>query len=101
MMKVSGLFLMLVSFAGVLNIPECGRQKPAAHAEEQGKRATPAPTSTPGTKEKPGTMDSEIKEIAAGGHCTVFQSFVFLARNAQTYQALRTFNVNLPDQEAE
>jgi hypothetical protein len=101
MMKVSGLFLILASFAGILNIPECGCQKLAAHAEEQGKRAKPAPTSVPGTQEKSGTMNSEIKELAVGGHCTVFESFVFVARDAQTYQALKTLNINLPDHDAE
>ena len=101
MMKVSGLFLMLVSFAGMVNLPECDRQKPAAHAEEQGKRARPEPTSTAGTKEKPGTMEGEIKELAAGGHCTIFESFVFVARDPQTYQAVKSLNINLPDQDAE
>jgi hypothetical protein len=101
MMKFSCLFLMLISFAGVVNMPECDRQKSKAPAQEQGKRATPAPTTTPGEKEKTGTMDGEIKELAAGSHCPVFESFVFVARDVHTYQALRILNISLPDQDAD
>jgi len=99
MIKLGGLFLVVASFAGIVNTLECDQQKPKAHAEEQGKRATPAPTSTPVTK--PGTVSGEIKELSAGSHCTVLESFVFVARDAQTYQALESLNISLPDLDAD
>jgi hypothetical protein len=99
MMKFSGLFLILISFTGLVHLRECNHPKPARGAE-QDKLDTPAPTAVPGEKEKPGTMDGEIKELAAGNHCSVFESFVFVARDAHTYQALKTLNITLPDQDA-
>ena len=81
MTRLSGLSLLLVTLAGVVNMPECNRER-SASVEEQGRRATPAPTSTPGEKEKPGTMDGEIKDLAAGNHCAVLESFVFVAGSA-------------------
>jgi hypothetical protein len=99
MTRLSGLSLLLVALAGVVNMPECNRER-SASVEEQRRRATPAPTSTPGEKEKPGTMDGEIKDLAAGNHCAVLESFVFVARDSQTYRALRILNIALPDQDA-
>jgi hypothetical protein len=101
MMKVSGLFLMLVSFAGVVGILKCDHQKPPASGEQQSNRGTPASTVKPGTKEEPGTMAGEIKDLAAGNHCDVFESFVFVARDAQTYEQLQSLNVSLPAQNAD
>ena len=99
-MKLSGVFLMLLSFAGMANMIECKHQNPAARAE-QDKRTPPAPVSKNEEKERPATMDGEIKQLAGGGHCPVFESFVFVARDAQTYQALKSLNLTLPDQDAE
>lgn len=100
-MKLSGLFLMLVSFAGIVSLLKCDQPKPKPGAEEQTKRGTPAPTSTPGRKGDPGTMDGEIKQLAAGNHCTVFESFVFVARDLETYAALESLKITLPNQDAD
>lgn len=101
MMRLSGLFLMLVSFAGIVSLHKCDQQKPKVGTEAQTNHNTPAPTSTPGRKGDPGTMDSEIKQLAAGSHCTVFESFVFVARDSQTYAALASLNITLPTQDAD
>ena len=46
-------------------------------------------------------MDGEIKQLAAGSHCSVSESFVFVARDAQSYQALESLNLKLPSQSAD
>lgn len=43
----------------------------------------------------------EIKELAAGNHSTIFESFVLIARDFKTYDALRAVNPSLPEQSAE
>jgi hypothetical protein len=101
MMKLSGILLILASMAGVVSFPKCDSHKTSARPEEQGKRGSPAPTSTPAGKETPETMDGEIKELAAGTHCIVFESFVFVARDVQTYQVLQSLNITLPEQGAD
>jgi hypothetical protein len=98
MMRLSGIFLMLVSFSSLVNMIECDGKNPKA-GTEQGKRA--APTATPLAKERPEAMNGEVKELAAGSNCTVFESFVFVARDPQTYQELESLNITLPDQGAE
>lgn len=98
-MKLIGLFLLLISFAGLVNMPEGDQQKSKTRVEQPREGAAPAPTATPETKQRPGTMDTEIKQLAVGGHCAVFESFVFVARDAETYQALENLNINLPTQD--
>lgn len=89
---------MLVWFAGVANMVQCNQHNSKLPAEEQGKRTTPAQRSTNEESERPGNMDGEIKQLAAGSHCTVSESFVFVARDLQTYQALESLKLNLPTQ---
>jgi len=101
MTRLGGLVLVLPMVASLVNIPRCDQQKSKPLGEQQSNRATPAKTSAAGAGERPGAMDGEIQELAAGAHCTVFESFVFVARDAQTYQALKTINLDLPDRSAE
>jgi hypothetical protein len=103
MMKLSGVFLVLVSIGGIVSSPNCDQQKPKAPNANQSNKSTPAPTATPQPKETPTTMEGEVKELAAGTHCTVFESFVLVARDQETYAALRSMNqnINLPDEDAD
>ncbi len=45
--------------------------------------------------------DSQLTELAAGNYGQMRESFVLVARDAQTYAALHTMITNLPDQSAE
>jgi hypothetical protein len=100
MMKLSGVCLMLISIAGIVSIPNCDQQKLKTPSGQQGNSAKPVPATTPPGKEKPAPMDGDITELAAGSHCTVFESFVLVARDQETYSALREMNLNikLPDE---
>jgi len=100
MIKTSGLLMMLLSFA-VVSAVECNRQQPKTANQQQSNRTEPGSLSNQGAKEKPVTMDGEVKQLAAGAHCTVFESFVFVARDEQTYQALNGLQLKLPAQSAD
>ena len=45
--------------------------------------------------------NGEIKELAAGGHGTISESFLFVARDAETYATLRRMHEALPEHGAE
>src|SRR5712664_4042100 len=100
MTRLSGAVFMLVSLASIMTILKCDQQNPKTATEQRSNRPTPAPTSLAQREGDPGTMGSDIKQLAAGNHCTVVESFVFVARDAQTYQALKTLKINVPDQDA-
>lgn len=101
-MKLGGILFMLVSLAGILTTPNCDHQNANA-PKNQGNRATPAPTPMPKEMETPVPTDGEIKELVAGAYCTVLESFVIVARDPETYAALRAMNQNikLPDEAAD
>ena len=91
-MKLSVLILLLISFTGMVNALECSR--PVTPPTEQRKPAMPSPNPTP-TTDQSGTMNTETKELAASTHCSVFESFVFVAREPQGYAALKNLNINV------
>jgi hypothetical protein len=95
MKKLNLLFLMIIALAG--NLPDCAQQKSKG---TQGS-ASPAPATTPRDKDKPVVMENEVRQIAAGSHCTVFESLVLVVRDASTYAALKELNLNLPEQSAD
>jgi hypothetical protein len=46
-------------------------------------------------------VSGEIKELAAGGYSSVMESFIVVARDAQTYAELRRLHKNLPEHGAD
>jgi hypothetical protein len=96
--KLSAAVLVLALSAG--SAGGCGRAGRGGadnSAAQQPKKTMPTPT--PQTGETP-VPTSELKELAAGVYSSVHESFVLVARDAQTYAALRTLIQNLPDQPA-
>jgi hypothetical protein len=62
------------------------------------KNTTPGPTSA---RDVEGTVKGEIKVLAAGGYSQVNDAFVAVARDAETYAALRELAKDLPDMNAD
>jgi hypothetical protein len=60
----------------------------------------PAPASAGGEENLEMKGSGEIKELAAGGHSSVEESFVAVARDAQTYASLRRSYQSLPELDA-
>ena len=58
------------------------------------RNATPTPSPSPAER---GNVNSEIKILSQGGHSSVSESFVAVARDAQTYSELRRLDDRLPE----
>jgi hypothetical protein len=95
---------MIVTF--IVNTASACTVEPreAADAGEQSKskKQTPQPTPTPlpapyGEDRLETNVLSEIKELAAGGYGAVKESFIFVARDTETYASLRKLNNQLPE----
>src|SRR4051794_27567990 len=99
--KLSAAMLVLALSAG--SAGGCGRAGRGGDdnsAPQQSKQPSKSmPTPTPQTGE-PTVPTSELKELAAGAYGSIHESFVLVARDAQTYAALRTLVPTLPDQPA-
>ncbi|MCA1555766.1 MAG: protease complex subunit PrcB family protein, partial [Acidobacteria bacterium] len=71
-----------------------------ASASEQSKSKpqaqTPAPTPI-GEDKLEAKGSGEIKELAAGGYSSIRESFIIVARDAQTYALLKELNERLPE----
>ncbi|MFL6209616.1 MAG: protease complex subunit PrcB family protein [Pyrinomonadaceae bacterium] len=95
--KLSAALLVLALSAG--SAGGCGRAGRGADnsAAQQPKKTMPTPT--PQTGEMP-VPTSELNELATGAYSSVHESFVLVARDAQTYAALRPLVQDLPDQPA-
>jgi hypothetical protein len=104
--KKFGIALMCASV--VLNTAgasACAVETPRENANEsdQSKSRTRTPETThappaPAVEDKlEMNVASEIKELAAGGYGAVRESFVYVARDAQTYARLRELNDKLPE----
>ena len=66
------------------------------------KGAKPAPTpATQSPTETPVPTNEELKELAAGAYGSVRESFVAVARDAETYALLRPLVKDLPEQPAD
>jgi hypothetical protein len=63
--------------------------------------ATATPTPAPRAGEIPVQTDDTFRDLAVGSYGTVHQPFVFVARDAETYAALRTLVTVLPDERAD
>ncbi|HYY42147.1 MAG TPA: protease complex subunit PrcB family protein, partial [Pyrinomonadaceae bacterium] len=97
--KFSVLVLALTLSAG--SAGGCGVQGQGGGggSAQQPKQTKPdKPTPTPRAEEMPMPTNSELKELAAGGYSSVHDSFVLVARDADTYAALRELVKDLPDE---
>jgi hypothetical protein len=105
-MSLLVLLLSLV-WTGAGGAAACGSQQSRAQQNmntnanaNQNKIVTATPEESPSrVGEKP--MSNDFKVLAEGGHISVFDSFVVVARDAQTYAALRELNNSLPQMDAE
>ncbi len=77
-----------------------------------GSTSSPTPAATPMTKQTPvqgatpvdttpATTAGEVKTLAEGARAAVSEAFLFVARDAETYAALRGVVPGLPEQRAE
>jgi PrcB C-terminal len=99
--KWSACVLLLALLTGGASAGSCSAQR---RADTQ--RATPppkpaVPSPTPRAGETPVQTDDTLTELAAGAYGTLRQPFVFVARDAETYAALRTLVASLPAQSAD
>lgn len=73
-----------------------------ANKSEQSKSTTRTPKPAPDGEDQLETKASgETKELAAGGYSSVKESFIIVARDAETYAALRQLNEKLPELDAD
>lgn len=75
----------------------CERDGRKPNSREQDTNAS-APLRTPGNEGATVPSNSEIKELAAGNRSSIFESFVLVGRDVQTYAALRALHSGLPEQ---
>jgi len=95
MMNKSGaLVVVLVLWAGSLTSHLQRRKQLPQGSNSTGKQI-------PGDKEGSIATIGEIKELAAGSHSTIFESFVLIARDSKTYEALRATSASLPELSAD
>lgn len=81
----------------------CSVETPREAANESGQsknKAQTPPATLPvpvGENKLETNVSGEVKELAAGGYGTVEESFIYVARDAQTYASLRELNKQLPE----
>lgn len=92
------LFLLLLSLCGSMNVPARGQQRRKVAARKQSRKTVPAPQRGKGNLV---VTNTEVKELAAGNHSSVFESFVLIARDVETYALLLAMNNSLPVQSAD
>ena len=97
MKKIGALVMMLVWLGSSVNLLSCERNLSKDNSRERDvNRSTPqqTPVHAGGTI----ASNTEIKELAAGNRSSILESFVLVARDVQTYAALRSIHSGLPDQ---
>jgi hypothetical protein len=77
-----------------------GEQSPAKTQTKQQPKQ-PSPPVVEGEDDLETRASGEIKELAAGGYSSVAESFIVVARDAQTYAGLRQLHKNLPERGAQ
>jgi hypothetical protein len=75
-----------------------GEQSAQNNRPTKNRNTTPTPTPSPVVG---GNVESEIKILSQGAHSTVSESFVAVARDAQTYSELRRLDDRLPELSAD
>jgi hypothetical protein len=88
--------------ACAIKTTETPRETVSGGEQSKNKTQTPQPTNEPlpvpgGEANLKTNVSSEIKELAAGSHGAIRESFIFVARDAQTYASLRELNDKLPE----
>ena len=68
----------------------------SSNEQSKSKAQTPLPTPT-GENQVETKLSGEIKELAAGGYSSVKESFIVVARDAETYARLKALNEGLPE----
>jgi hypothetical protein len=97
MNKLSAVVFVGVVWAGSLSSLDCNLQ--GRKQLPTGSNSTGKPI--PGNDDGSGVTSGEIRELAAGNHSTIFESFVLIARDSKTYDALRAASPSLPEKSAE
>ncbi len=98
--KISSLVILLVWLGSGVNMLSCERDGRKQNSRHQDTNAS-APLRTPANEGATVPSNGEIKELAAGNRSSIFESFVLVARDIQTYAALRSLHNGLPEQGAE
>ena len=97
MKSISALIIMLVWLGSSVNMLSCERNGLKGNSSERGTNASSSPK-TPRQEGATVPSSSDIKELAAGNRSSIFESFVLVARDVQTYAALRAMHSGLPEQ---
>jgi hypothetical protein len=100
--KLSAVALLVALWAG--SAGGCGAQGHGGGAQQPPSKTKPdktTPAPSPHARETPVPTNIELKELAAGAYSSVHESFVLVARDTQTYAALRALVNDLPDQPAD
>lgn len=103
--------LMLTTLISYATCASACTVEPRERANGDGQTApkTRKPQASPPTQERPTpageenletTTSGEIKELAAGSYSSVAEPFIFVARDTQTYAALRQLHDKLPELDA-
>jgi hypothetical protein len=90
----AGAMLLLLSFA--LNAAEACDGKKRAGAQNSN-QAVNAGANVNGQPEKPVAVKDDLKILAEGQHSPLSNAFIYVARDAETYAALRKVAGNLPE----
>ena len=98
--RLSAFVLLVVLLTGSTGASGCAAQRREARTT---KPTPPAPTQPTPILQRDGPLmtDDTLKDLAAGSYGSLRESFVFVARDAQTYEALRALVRDLPAQPAD
>lgn len=98
------LAMMLAALAcNAAGASACNLRSVERANEKQGSKSrtqtqTPMPTPTTDAKDKLEMNNTgELKELAAGGYSRIRESFIIVARDAETYASLKKLHDKLPD----
>jgi len=97
MNKLGVLVLVWVLWDGSLSALGCNLQKRKPLPQGSNSTGKPIPNHEEGGR----VTNGQITELASGNHSTIFDSFVLVARDPKTYEALRAASTSLPEQKAE
>jgi hypothetical protein len=92
----AGALVLLLSF--VLNGAGSCDGKRSGNAQNLNQSGNAgAPVTRPPEKPETGDMQNDLKQLAQGQHSPVSNAFIAVARDAETYNALRQLVTNLPE----
>ena len=97
MKKIGALVMILVWLGSSMNLLSCERNGRNENSRERDANRS-EPQQTPVHAGGTIVSQTDIKELAVGNRSSIFESFVLVARDVQTYSALRSIHSGLPDQ---